>query len=163
MEKMDAKTIIQESGMSGRPEFYSGRGATMSDLNYDILKKAATLIEKHHGKEALKNFVEMVGALPKATATDFLNQLYILEARDWKFEVRSMDHANGVDVGDHQACLVPAMMTVAHAFDGMSDRNDTGSIRNQFLREYGVKPKGKDIDKFGIYSEDGRSYRRMEW
>jgi len=29
--------IVHDSGMSSRPEFYSGRGATLSDLNSRIL------------------------------------------------------------------------------------------------------------------------------
>jgi len=70
--------------MSGSPEYYSGRGIRTSDLNYTILIKIAELIEKYHGDDAKKNFVLMVSKLKTANATDFLNELYRLQANDWK-------------------------------------------------------------------------------
>jgi hypothetical protein len=39
MQKKTLSEIIQDAGMSTRPEYYSGRGAITCDLNSDILEK----------------------------------------------------------------------------------------------------------------------------
>ena len=46
--------------MSTRPEFFSGRGATTSDLNYETLTGIHDGIKKEFGDGAAKNFVLMV-------------------------------------------------------------------------------------------------------
>ena len=56
MERL--KDIIRNSNMSTRPEYYSGRGAILCDLNSDILQKIYLGIEKEFGKKAAKNYAK---------------------------------------------------------------------------------------------------------
>jgi len=60
------KNIIRNSNMSARPEFYSGRGAILCDLNSDILQKIYLGIEKEFGKDlefcnSVKQIKELYG------------------------------------------------------------------------------------------------------
>jgi len=81
---IDARQIVRDAGISTRPEFYSGRGATICDLGSYHLQKIYIGIEKNFGKQAGKEFVQMVADIPKLSATDFLLNLYNLEANGWK-------------------------------------------------------------------------------
>ena len=69
-EKLEAMQIVMEAGMSARPEFYSGRGAISCDLNDKILEKVHKGVQREHGEEAAKQFVQMVADVPKLSATD---------------------------------------------------------------------------------------------
>ncbi|HYE67596.1 MAG TPA: hypothetical protein VEA58_03235 [Anaerovoracaceae bacterium] len=80
---MDLKTIVTNAGMSDRPGFYSGRGATTTDLNSVILNKIADQIQEHFGQSAHDSYVEMVWSMPSMSATAFLNNLYSLGRADW--------------------------------------------------------------------------------
>lgn len=86
---MPARDIIYqycEGKMSGRPEFYSGRGNNPGDLNSELLEKVYSGIKTENGDKAANSFVQMVAALtPDASATTFLVSLYRLERAGWEF------------------------------------------------------------------------------
>ncbi len=84
--KLRAEDIVREAGMCSRPEYYSGRGATLSDLNSKILDKVYSGIQKAHGKNAADDFTKMVENIPKLSATDFLLSVYRLEQNNWKYD-----------------------------------------------------------------------------
>jgi hypothetical protein len=147
-DKIDAKQIVREAGMSARPEYYSGRGATTSDLNSDILEKVYNGIEKAHGEKAGKAFVNMVADTPKLSATDFLLNLYRLEGYNWEWNKKMSGNENGVyvDGPTDKAKYAIGMITIAHVMSGLNDRDDTDYIRGNFLRSHSVEDK-KLIDK----------------
>jgi hypothetical protein len=69
--------------MASSPGHYSGRRATTSDLNIDLLNKIADGIKKDYGVSAHDSFVKMVWSMPSLAATAFLSNLYELEAANW--------------------------------------------------------------------------------
>ena len=70
MEKL--KEIIRNNNMSTRPEYYSGRGATISDLNEKILFGIHKDLKKEFGESAGNGFVKMVNGIKVLSATAFL-------------------------------------------------------------------------------------------
>jgi hypothetical protein len=92
---MKIKEIIQNAGMSVRPGYYSGRGATLANLHYNILEKIADDIQRTYGVEAMKSFVQMVWQMKVLSATAFLLNLFKLEKADWdlsKIELTDSDN-----------------------------------------------------------------------
>ena len=77
-DKLNARMIVRKAGMSDMPGFYSGRGAILSDLNPDILRRIYEGVQREHGKGVAKQFVKMVATIPKLSATDFLLSFYRL-------------------------------------------------------------------------------------
>jgi hypothetical protein len=134
--KLSARGIINGiKSMSARPEFYSGRGATISDLNGQHLQTIYDGIKANHGDDAAKNFVVMVADIPVLSATDFLLALYRLEALDWKWEAGKQPKTNGLAYNNE----MEAMATVAEVLSGMFGGprgDDTQAIRGSFLRQH---------------------------
>lgn len=125
--------------LSGRPEYYSGRGATSGDLNGDHLGALYKGIKIEHGDEAAKAFVQMVFDTPVLSATAFLHNLYALEANGWK-PIRlakkpgSIDH---FDLGDdREGREVMSMVSMGSWLGGGSERDDTISICFHFLNDH---------------------------
>jgi hypothetical protein len=148
MEKL--KTIIRNNQMCTSPEFYSGRGAKMCDLNGQILEGIYKGIKKEFGANAAKNFVGMVKDIKVLSATTFLEELYILYSNNWKY-TKKENHAPCVSVpkdknGEYD--LAAGMFGMMEAMMS-SGRDDTQMIKNGFLMNHGVKPKER------VYSADG--------
>lgn len=147
------REIIRNNRMSTRPEYYSGRGATRSDLDSNILEGIYKGILKEFGKTAAKNYVKMVADIKVLSATTFLQELYQLQYNDWKY-IKKEKHADGISVpkndnGEYDDDSVFSGMLGIFAAMG-NNRDDTQSIRGGFLRNHGIK--GKEIyirDEFG--------------
>ncbi len=139
---MDIPSIVMDAGMSARPAYYSGRGATITDLTDKILFKIQADIKKHFGEKQAKAFVQMVANIKVLSATTFLQELYDLEARGWKVKPVKAKDASGVMVdkddktGEYNMTNGMFGMLAAMTHDGS---DDTGRIRNNFLRSNGVK------------------------
>lgn len=144
--------IIRNNQMSTRPEYYSGRGATMSDLTGEILSNIHKEIKGVYGKDAAQNFVNMVADIKVLSATTFLQELYSLFSNDWKYVEKEI-HAHGVSVPknkDGEYDMQAGMFGMVSAmFD--NDRDDTENIRGHFIRSHGHKPKGEVV----YYNEFG--------
>lgn len=82
---MEATTIIHRTGMSTRPEYYSGYGANESDLSSLRLRQIRDDVQTHHGPEAADALCEMVFRLETLAPTSFLLAFYALAARGWRF------------------------------------------------------------------------------
>ncbi len=144
---MSAHAIVgtyTKNRMSSRPEYYSGRGAILSDLNSELLEMIHEGIRREIGEKAAKNFVQMVADIDALSATFFLNSLYGLEASGWKWKKRSkkaeaLDH---VDVGpDSPARFGIGMATLGSWMFGGSERNETAQISSDFLEKHGFPRK----------------------
>lgn len=146
------KNVIRNNRMDTAPSFYSGRGATLTDLNSDILRGIHKGIKKEFGKNASENFIKMVAGIKVASATTFLNELYSLLSNGWKYTEKEND-ASGIDIaknedGSHN--LASAMFTMGEALMGDSNRDDTALIVCAFLCENGIP-----MEHFDEWSADG--------
>ena len=144
--------------MSSRPEFYSGRGAITTDLNYTKLQAFYDAIVAEIGQDAATAFVRMVADMESLSATAFLNRLYELEACDWHFAPRESRPAEGHDVGpDGPGRYVTGIFSVAGALYG-GDRDKTEWIRRDFLdRHQEELPKAERRKKQHAYDIFGNT------
>lgn len=119
------KKIIRSARMSTSPEFYSGRGATLMDLNSGILEMIYQGINNEYGEEAANNYVKMVDGIKVMSATTFLNELYNLKNCGWKY----------VSTEDN----LPDITTLYESLNLRFD--DTQKIKNRFLIKHDIQPK----------------------
>jgi hypothetical protein len=125
--------------MSARPEFYSGRGATTSDLNSQHLEDIHANILKLHGPKAAAQFVKMVADIPVLSATDFLIALQNLDRSGWKWTSRKRPTNKGIEVvnNGNAGDYVSNLGTIASVLGGMGRHSDqTESIRYPFIRQH---------------------------
>ena len=77
--------------LSTRPEFYSGRGNNLGDLNSPLLEKLYHGVKTEVGPEAAKAFVNMVaGMTADASATTFLIAFKRLQEDNWKLNPHTL-------------------------------------------------------------------------
>ena len=138
---MSAQEIVEVCGMSGRPEHYSGKGATIYYLNSEILEKIYTGVRTVHGINAGEEFVQMIIDIPKMSATDFLYNLYNLESNNWNWDKRMTREESGVYINnkDYLSKFFSGIMTAMGGIYGMHAQDETLYIRGQFLANHGVK------------------------
>lgn len=148
MEKL--KEIIRNNNMSTRPEYYSGRGATISDLNEQILFGIHRDIKKQFGEKAGKGFVKMVDGIKVLSATAFLNGLYDLFYNNWKYNDQQ---PNSITVpkdenGEYDTTI--GMIGVVESIFS-SGRDGTQQIKSHFLHSNGIKNKTTRYCRDGFY------------
>lgn len=153
MEKL--KDIIRNNNMSTRPEYYSGRGATMSDLNYKILEGIYQGIEKEFGAKAAKNYVKMVADIKVLSATTFLEELYMLFHNNWIYRNKK-EHASGISIpknedGEYDERSALSGMFGMFAAMTSGNRDDTQMIRGSFLNSHGVRGKSVSYKNGDMY------------
>jgi hypothetical protein len=155
------KDIIRNNRMSTRPEYYSGRGATTSDLSHDILEGIFKGILKEFGKKPSDNFVKMVADIKVMSATTFLEELYMLFRNDWKYKNKPKTRqASGISIpknknGEYdENSAVSGMFGILAAISN-GGRDQTMEIKGHFLRCHGVKMKQEAT----CYHPDGFIYR----
>ena len=156
MEKL--KNIIRNNRMSTRPEYFSGRGATTSDLNSDILFGIHKGIQKDFGDKAAKSFVEMVADLKIASATTFLNELYRLFNNNWEHISNHAQDKAGIEVPknengeyDENSALMGQIGIMNHMHMG-SQHDDTNRIVSHFLSSNGIKQDTIHYDSWGVHN-----------
>jgi hypothetical protein len=148
---MDIREIVQQAGMSDRPAYYSGRGATISDLNSQILQKIHESIVKNIGAEAGKEFIQLVDEIEVMSATGFLQALYSLARNNWKFDP-AMVKSNGTDIDSEGSAWGTLLGSMSRG-----KRDDSDSIKNEFLRKHGVLTGGGDYDSYRRNPSKGRT------
>jgi hypothetical protein len=126
-------------GMSTRPEYYSGRGATSSDLSSSSLEKLYKSIKKNAGADAAKAYEKMVMAIPVLSATDFLITLKRLVANAFVWDPSLVSGQKGIHVEDEGN----AIGTFLSVFGGMHNRDETEFIRGPFARAHDLLPKNR--------------------
>lgn len=72
------------------PAYYDGRGNNLTDLNSRILEMVYGGIHKEINAEAAKAFVNMVKDMKNTNAKNFLEDLYRLERKEWKYSQPKM-------------------------------------------------------------------------
>jgi hypothetical protein len=153
MEKL--KDIIRNNNMSTRPEFYSGRGAIMCDLNGKMLEGIYQGILKEFGEKAAKNFVKMVDDIKVLSATTFLEELYMLFGNEWKY-TKKRKHADGISIpknknGEYDERSALSGMFGIFAAMSNGGRDETMMIKSYFLSQHGVKPKRNVHGAYEMY------------
>jgi hypothetical protein len=151
--KLTAGEIVSESGMCKRPEFYSGRGPILGDLNPNILGKVYGLIGKEHGEDAAENFIDMVANMEDLAATNFLTCLYLLESNGWEYSGFQSDLPIGVTVPQDGNREHDPRIGVINVLGATNRRDETESIREPFLREHG-KDEPKTSHSGNCFSND---------
>jgi len=146
--------VLMRSGMSRRPEFYSGRGARLSDLDDERLESIWSGIRAARGGDAAQAFALMVASMPEISATDFLLALSALEGNAFAWDAALLPKAGGVYATDP----VSAMCTVA---DAGRRGGDTLLIRGRFLKRHGIDHVDAARDPYApINPYRGRGSRR---
>ena len=153
----ELKRIIHDNNMVGRPEYYSGRGANTGDLNSKMLEGIYQGILKEFGKSAANNYVKMVADIKVLSATTFLQELYELFYKNWKYTKKKV-HAPGIAVpkkenGEYD--LDMGMFGVISALSNGS-RDMTPYVRDEFLHMHKIKtsapiffaPSNYDLSKY---------------
>lgn len=83
---MTLTDIIQSTGNSARPEFYSGRSFIGSDFSAEHLAKIYNQIKKEFGDDASESFKKLLAESPDLSASCFLKSLFNLSRNGWLFE-----------------------------------------------------------------------------
>ncbi len=148
MEKsiQDLYEIIDKvrPGMSRRPEFTSGRGASVSDLDSDRLLQIQRGIKEKFGDDAAKALVVLVQNIKVMACTTFLKELYNLFYNDWKIKKsKNFKAVSDVSFSDE----IGAFCTVMGKLNKQND--DTQEIKSHFLRVNGIKPVDNSMDVYG--------------
>ena len=134
------------ANMSTRPEYYSGRGVTESDLN---ARQLATIYRGLlHGegtdfpKGAAENFLLMVKNLSYLTASDFLTALYALDARN--YTIVPEDAHQAVHIGPDDETRVPAAMAGMFSFLGNKRSDEEEKMRSNGIKYTFLRAVGKN-------------------
>ncbi len=124
------------------PDYYEGHGNELRDLNSPILEMVYQGIRTEHGAEPAKSFVNMVKNLKDTNAASFLNELYRLEKKGWRWaepvlKVRAVTvPAQGVPE-QGQAAVAPVKRTVGEILNafrrGASAIGHDKAITGDFL------------------------------
>lgn len=160
---ISAREIVRSVGMSDRPEYYSGRGATTSDLNGDKLYAIYQKITQELGASQADAFVTMVKKLKTLSATNFLNSLYTLERYNWTNNISF--HESDIDIGpDVPGREAIAFATLAEALFGGSHprRDDTEYIRSSFLRKVGFERGPREREREYVVEREERNFGRYD-
>ncbi len=122
------KDIIRQvkPGMSTSPEYTSGRGATLSDLNSNQLFQIQNGIKKNFGDDASKSFALMVKNIKVLSCTTFLQELYILCKNEWKLNTERKE-SSGVKIENELQGIVSIFESLKN------NKDDTEKIRGHFL------------------------------
>jgi hypothetical protein len=145
---VNAKDIIRkytQGKLATRPSCYSGRGATTSDLNQEILENLYQGILEEIGQEAATAFAQMVADTKKLSATRFLNNLYYLETCGWKRVDPKNLNSDGKDIEIENDLDNPAAMyatgfaTIAGALSRSDRLDETNFIKNRFLHDHAAE------------------------
>ena len=150
MERL--KDIIRNNRMSTRPEYYSGRGAILCDLDGKILEGIYQGVLKEFGEKPADNFIKMVADIKVISATTFLQELYELFHRDWKYK-KKRHHASGIAVQKNEDGTYDATHGVLGIMSSLfNDRDETQMIKGYFLSRHGVKPTKQEMrDGYNIW------------
>ena len=137
--------IHKYTNMSARPEAYSGRGVTTTDLDDQKLQKFADGLRTEFGEDSVRDFVRFIADIDRLSATNFLNQFFLYYSpQGFKYTPRKIEvnRINDVVCQDEQGEFdVESTMLGMFAFMGNKrtpeqESEMTESIRTGFLRRY---------------------------
>lgn len=87
------KRILYTSGLSARPEYYSGRGARISDLNGKMLFSIYEKLSRLDYNKGL-NMVNMTLNMKRLRTSEFLESLYTLVSNNYNQEFNEEQNTN---------------------------------------------------------------------
>lgn len=128
--------------LNPNPDYYEGHGNELRDLNSQILEMVYEGVLKEHGALAAKAFVNMVKNLKDTNATSFLNELYRMEKKGWRWgepvlKVRVSADKEERAVSAQMAPVAPVKRTVGEILNafrrGASSVGHDKAITGDFL------------------------------
>lgn len=124
------KRILDTSGVSSSPEYYSGRGAKLCDLNGKNLISIYNKLNRLDTKKSLA-MAKMTFEMPTLGATEFINSLYSLAYNNYDLEKYHLS-SNNIDLGNgsENSRFVIGMASLASSMCYRSD--DTIAIKHEF-------------------------------
>lgn len=160
--------------ISVRPEFYSGYGASSSNIGSRELELIYGGVKKECGDEAAKNFCQFIYNFGTLSPTAFLFSFHCWYGGGCEASVpvsRNKDQA-GDRTGDNydfgktdEDRYALGMATIGAALMGRENADETESIRNEFLRnhkgEYQTHPDNDDLT--GNWSNHVQKERSLPW
>ena len=114
------------------PDYYAGHGNELRDLNSPILEMVYQGILAEHGPAAARAFVNMVKNLKDTNATGFLNELYRMEKKGWRWGEPVLKVRVSSPDRKEEGAIVPSMPV----------KRTVGEILNAFRR--GASSVGHD-------------------
>ena len=144
-------TELRKIGLSVRPSFYSGRGATTTDLRDEHLEALFQVITKEKGEPAGKDFAQMVADIRILSATDFLLSLAAFQNNGFRWNKSLLGEQNGRYAEDFATGLGTLMASMGRQGD------DTVSIRSMFLRRHDIEDPRAGERGYRGYDYFGRS------
>lgn len=161
--------IVAETGMSTRAEYYSGYGASHSDLGVPRLRAIHRGIEENFGEDAAKGFVDMVRDLRSLAASVFLQSLYRLADRGWVWKDAptpsniALDPDSGERDPMAKGIALLAGTLTARRSNARQDEQETQSMKRDFLRLMGEfvpwpAPSYGESPKYGMSRAWGSQY-----
>lgn len=161
--KVDSDTVIRRiittSGLSDRPEFYSGRGTMLSDLNSDMLNLIYKKIARLDLNKGL-NMAKMTLEMETLGATEFLENLYLLAANNYDLEKIKLSSDN-VSFGNSRGNSMFAIALASLASSLSSTRIDaTLSIKECFINKLPEEVINNiDLEKINYGNEYGSPWK----
>lgn len=127
-----ARIIVWRSGLSDRPEFYSG-----CDIWPNITSDKLIAIYNRYlsfSKDKALNMAVMALRLPTVGATEFLNSLYYLAAYDYEFHQEDLD-TSSIDISNRDEDTRSALAFVG-VVNKISSNQDDIEISKQIKRAF---------------------------
>ncbi|MGE5328513.1 MAG: hypothetical protein ACM3KR_03270 [Deltaproteobacteria bacterium] len=132
-KSLGVEKILHDAGMSSSAEYYSGRGATLSDLNGNTLIKIYSQIKEAFGSTAGNHFLELIRDINVLSATDFIVALKKLERNDWVWAEHMSENEQGRGIAFNNEAS--AFATVIEVLSRCSYQvDDTDIIKSDFVR-----------------------------
>lgn len=111
--------FCSRSGMSSRPEYYSGRGINRGDLNEENLKKMHEYALLWYGEDAASSFIEMVKGTKEMNATAFLKRVHTWFNNDFTWDsVLDDDQSESDGIELNKSSVAQQFATLTHVMTG---------------------------------------------
>lgn len=132
-------SIVSRAGFSSNPSYYSGYAANEGDMKQTRLVEIYQSIKRVYGEEAGAGFVEMMKNISNLSPTYFLNELFRLAARNFRYQPPAHELPDGqknVEASDFGSAFGTLMMKM-----GPPQRDMTEDIRSNFLWSIGERER----------------------
>lgn len=161
---MDSRNILsiisREVNIVSDPDYYSGRGLTLSDLDSKIIGRIHAAIRRNFGPDAAKEFVRMVGDLPSRdfAMSRFLDHTRNLQFHEWKWNPKNplRNYGSGNDMAALGAIGAAFGQSTGSRFN--MDKKGLNDINAWFLRRH-----HPDYRPVSVFQKVAKAFERLEF
>lgn len=136
VNRLTIQEILLLAGLNPDHSYYSGRPATLSDLNSKILEQIYQGIAENISKEAADNYLQLVDEIECLSATAFIKMIYRLEKNEWEFDYTLAHNSN---TSTNSFGTMMGTIGSRFVYANRSKKDDTTHIKRDFLRSHGIK------------------------